>query len=356
MIRPLLHAPLCRPRTWVLLARSAAEHRSLEYEYARRLRASGAAPDALVFPALSLPSAAYVQRNVFSILFLSIFSVLGIPRARRRMYGLVFHTVRGIVTCADNILDAEDKGAVRLRLQGGRVLPDIMLMLFHHRLLRDAVEEAAEREPGRRAYARLERALAQVAQAECSDEGGVPYALTPGRLLRRVHRFRGRRLLELAFVVPESLEGADVSARLREARGAVGLLGLGLQALDDVTDFERDVAERRHNLLRSWIVHRAEDGRYDDEALRRLDAGALAHPEHTFPRSTEAVVARAMSTMRRGFLRLHRLGHPMDEGQARALARTLFSLRGLGHLWDLAARSSGSERGTPAARAPSIVA
>ncbi|MGZ4881858.1 MAG: hypothetical protein ACXV7G_12510, partial [Halobacteriota archaeon] len=57
----------------------------------------------------------YAQKNFFSILFLSIYRALNIPCSRRIMYGIMNHSIRGIVTGTDNILDDEYKELLPLR-------------------------------------------------------------------------------------------------------------------------------------------------------------------------------------------------------------------------------------------------
>ena len=57
----------------------------------------------------------YAQKNFFSILFLSIYRALNIPCSRRIMYGIMNHSIRGIVTGTDNILDDEYKEMLPLR-------------------------------------------------------------------------------------------------------------------------------------------------------------------------------------------------------------------------------------------------
>ena len=57
----------------------------------------------------------YAQHHFFSILFLSIYRALGIPRERRLFYGMINHAIRGIVTGTDNLLDDEYKEILPIR-------------------------------------------------------------------------------------------------------------------------------------------------------------------------------------------------------------------------------------------------
>jgi hypothetical protein len=328
----LLKQVVKRPAVALALARAVLEHRAVEREFQRRLTAA-CPPDApLEFPHLGLPPGEYWQRNFFSSLFLSIFKAVGIPPSRRRKYGLILHAVRGVVTAADNILDREDKGAVRLGLDGA-VLPHILTGILQQGVLHEVVGELTpDPEMHRRAWHTLTHALYEIAHEEGSEENDVEIVLTPDRLLEDIHGYRGGRLLQLAFVVPETVE-TERRERIRAACEAVHHIGLALQVLDDVTDFLEDITRRNHNMLRSWIVHRMPDGRITDQALLDLPADVLAAPERTFPHATRQVLAHAVELALDGFDRLHRAGHPIDRVAAESLIEMMFDLRGLRHLW-----------------------
>ena len=321
-----------RPAVALALARATLEHRAVEREFQRRLTAACPSDTPLEFPHLGLPPGEYWQRNFFSSLFLSIFKAVGIPPSRRRKYGLILHAVRGVVTAADNILDREDKGAVRMQFDGA-VLPHILTGILQQGVLHEAVAELApDAETRRRAWHALTHALYDIAREEGGEENDVEIVLTPDRLLEDVHGYRGGRLLQLAFVVPETIE-TERSPQIRSVREAVRRIGLALQVLDDVTDFLEDITRRNHNMLRSWIVHRVPDGRTTDQALLDLPADVLAAPERAFPHATRQVLAHAVGLALDGFDRLHQAGHPIDRVAAESLIEMMFDLRGLCRLW-----------------------
>ena len=326
---------LKHPGVALSLAKAAAKHRRLEDDFRSRLLTLAPAPARMSFPYLDLPPLEYWQRNFFSILFLSIFDVLGIPRDRLLRYGLILHAVRGIVTAADNILDSEDNGAVRLAMSGGRTLPNILLIQFQDALIHQVLSELTDDAPRQREkWAGLMAALYTIGEEESEDEHETETVLPPHRLLDEIHSSRGGRLLQLAFVVPELTE-TQLSGQLAAAKAAVHEIGLALQMLDDVTDLREDIERRSHNLLRSWIVHRAPDGQTTDDDLKAMSKHDLAYPERAFPNATREVLLLAIETAMAGFSRLHRLGHVIDRGAALELMETLFHLRGLPHLWNI---------------------
>ena len=328
----------------VALAEATLEHLRMEKEFRRRMVHAASCRTDMEFPHLALPPLQYLQRNFFSILFLSVYSAVGIARDRRQHYALITHALRGLVTCSDNILDGEDKGAVRLRLGGGRVLPDILLILMQDGLLHTSVArltpDAARQ---RRTCRALTDALVDIAREECTEEDAVEVALPPQEVLETVHRYRGERLLQLAFVAPQVNE-PELADRIERARAAVGRLGLALQVLDDVTDFAEDIARRNHNVLRSWVVHRAPDGPVTDGALAALPAARLGAPELSFPRATEQVLALAVEMSLEGFGMLHEAGHAIDRDSGLRLLEMMFHLRGLDRLWRLCQAPAAAPR------------
>jgi hypothetical protein len=336
-----------RPTVARSLALAALDHRAVEREFRRRLLAICPHRAEPQFPFMSLAPAAYLERNFFSILFLSIYAAIGLPAERRRLHGTTLHAVRALVTATDNILDHHQKGPVTVSM-GGTIMPNVFLLLLEDQVLAGLIDEAApDAATALSARAALMGALFEIAHEESGEEGRVDVALPPDEVLEGVHAFRGGKLLQLAFVVPEACE-PEFEASLAAARAAVFRIGLGLQMLDDVTDLSEDVRARNHNVLRSWIVHKGPDGQVDDGLLLSMAPQRLAAPEVAFPRATAEVTARAVAEAVDGFAALHELSHPIDRTAALEIVRLMFRLRGLGRLWEVAERSlaesAGAER------------
>jgi hypothetical protein len=329
-----------RPAVAYAFAKAALAHRRVEHDFRRRLLAAAPGDGGLRFPHMELPPTTYWQRNFFSILFLSIFDAIGVARQRRHQYGLILHAVRGIVTATDNILDGENKGAVALDTsRGGAVLPNVLLILLQDSLVHQVIAEAApDASACEQAQAALAAALFAIGQEETGEEQDVETVLEPEDLIASVHRFRGGKLLELAFVVPEVLE-TGLGERLARAKSGVYHIGLALQLLDDLTDFAEDVRRRNHNILRSWAVHHGPDGPMTDAALAAMNGAALAAPEVLLPRATTEVLTLALDYALAGFDQLHAAGHPLGRRAALALIESLFRLRGVGRLWELYVRT-----------------
>jgi hypothetical protein len=313
---------------------AARLHQHMEKEFNDRLKELCPLPQALAFPHMKMAAAQYWQRNFFSIFFLTIFDAIGISKRRQQMYGIILHAIRGIVTATDNILDDEAKGSVQLSLQGGRVVPNIMVSLMEMGVLQESIYELAENaKTAKETLKGITHALFALGAEESGDEGGVLTVLDPKQLLDQIHRFRGGELFLLAFIAPEVNE-PQLADKIRTAKLCVNYIGLCLQILDDLTDFEEDVTNLHHNMLRSWILHYRPDGVYDSEQLNRLDPEVLKHPEIHFRRATQQVMHLAIEMALKGFDYLKQIGYPADGLSAQELIKTMFRLRGLERFWD----------------------
>lgn len=314
-------------------ATATVRHRCIETAFNRSLGDLCPVPGALQYPHFELSPSQYWQRNFFSTLFLSIFDAIGISTERQHKYGMILHGVRGVVTATDNILDGEHKGSVRIELGGAKILPNILLILLETGLLHQVLHELSD-DPKvvAQTWQALMRALFALGAEESGEEGCVEEVLTPERLLDEVHRFRGGGLLCLAFVAPE-LNEPGLNGSVRAAKAAVNQIGLALQVLDDITDFDEDLAALNHNMLRSWIVHRRPDGHGTDAELRALSADERRLPEVQFPVATREVMSLAIEMAVDGFARLSELGHAVDRESGLQLIAAMFKLRGLERIW-----------------------
>lgn len=319
----------------IAFADASLRHRRMEQEFNERVLGVCPTASALEFPHMQLPPSQYWQRNFFSILFLSVFDAVGITTSRQHRYGMLLHAVRGIVTATDNILDDEAKGSVLLRLQGGKVLPNVLVTLMECGIVHEALSELCrDREAMRATWRGLMYALHALGAEESAEEQAIEHVLSPKALLDEVHRFRGGGLLQLAFIAPE-LNEPHIREKILIAKDGINHIGLSLQIIDDLTDFEEDLNNRNHNMLRSWIVFHQPDGPCSDAELKLLSKELAAAPETHFPLATSQVMDMAIEMAVAGFARLHEVGHPIERVAALELIKAMFKLRGLERLWKL---------------------
>jgi hypothetical protein len=344
----VLNQVVQNPQLAHAFASATVRHRQVEQAFNRNLVELCPAPRALQYPHFDLSPSQYWQRNFFSTLFLSIFEAVGITAERQHSYGMILHGVRGIVTATDNILDDESKGSVRLELGGAKILPNVLLILLETGLLHQLLNDLSD-DPKivAQTWQALMRALFALGTEESGEEGRVDEVLSPERLLDEVHRFRGGGLLCLAFVAPELNEPA-LNSSIRAAKVAVNQIGLALQVIDDITDFDEDLAALNHNMLRSWIVHRQPDGHCTDADLRALSTEIRRVPEQRFPVATREVMSLAIEMAVDGFDRLRQLGHAVDRASGLELIAAMFRLRGLERIWNVFADERRAHSGESA--------
>src|SRR4030042_2060337 len=79
---------LKQPDLLLLLAHSTQEHKQVEDMYKQMLGRFQSGESA-TYPNRNLNTFKYFENNFFSILFLSLFKVLGIPTERRLSYGVI---------------------------------------------------------------------------------------------------------------------------------------------------------------------------------------------------------------------------------------------------------------------------
>jgi hypothetical protein len=281
----------------------------------------------------------YAGRNFFSLLLLSSYRSLGLDDDALRWLGAINHTVRSIVTAADNLLDGEDKPVLALRFPpaAARFRSCLGLLAWSvalERVVGLGVAQGAlppERVP--LAVERLLALLIEVGAIEAEEEAGVDSIIEPDAVVSRIHEHKGGSLLGLAYVVPRLMLEEDPRAdRVEGMAAGIHAIGLALQHVDDVTDLVIDVEARGHNLLQSVIFHQGSEAERTHLEAMRAGMHSDTYRSVCSP-SVGAVVARALSTAQRGFSLLEDAGYPLGRDQAMALLKMLFEVRGEGALW-----------------------
>ena len=274
------------------------------------------------------PESLEPRRNLFSTLFLAVYEVLDLPLERRRLYGVVNQLFRSWVTSADNLLDAEDKVVLPIRLHGGsRVMREVVALMAADRVLFDVLRGAEERGVVRADEARCisERTLQVLlpsAGQEASEEEGVTERPDAETVLESIHRFKTGLLFHLPFLGPESIDRLDPSLLANLKAGLLDF-GLGCQLLDDTRDMARDYLEHRHNYLLSHLAHRHPD------IYRALASRDMTVEDRLYlhvPDLAAETVRRAYTLLTRGLITLGQNGFDLPLPVAAAMARYMFFL------------------------------
>ena len=282
----------------------------------------------------------YLQRNFFSILFLSIYQSLGISREKCFFYGIINHCLRGLVTGTDNLLDNEYKEMLRLNFPvEAQKFKSVMHILLFDRFLFETIRtattdklipEALEAELNQQLFA----AMVPIGAEEAGEEGGVKTILSPTEILQSVHMYKGGHLLCLAFVAPALVETGQAE-RVELARQGIYSIGMALQVIDDLTDLYEDIQNRNHNYLLSAIHFKGTLP--EQQALEQILAGTRQEQpvDQLFPATTTLVMERAIGEALAGFQRLEQAGYWLDRHRAMTLIRFIFTIRGVKNLLKL---------------------
>lgn len=322
------------PQLIALLNRAVKEHHFVENMFAERIQ-QGRCGSQVVFPYMNLPRNRYFERNFFSILFLSVFLSLNIPLYRRLRYGLILHCLRTIVTNADNILDKEHKGAVRLEVkEANTVLKNYLVTLMSQRIMSQAIRQVVDSD-AEAAYieTRLVDSLYSIAAGESiTSMQGKDEIPQPETLIETVHEKIGGELLRLSLVGPIENEKL-LSEPLHLAEKGILAIGVALQMLDDVVDIEEDIRDNKTNLLASWVVHNNKNGSLTWAQLRQRQASGQFNIDAYAAMRTQIINAAIQKALE-GFEWLSRSGYPIKRKQAISVLKIMFRLRGLEKEWN----------------------
>ncbi len=247
----------------------------------------------------------FLQEHFFLVLFDAVFAELGCPADRLELYGVLNLCTKGLVTSGDNLFDEENKAELPLRLTEGWRFRSIMQLLCFDHLVARILENprTVVTTPSAQRYRRsLLSGLASIGALEGSEEAGVQSVPDPEDMIRTVHAVRGGKLFSLAFLAPAIWEPDADSPSWQKARQGVTHLGTAFQMVDDVTDFEFDLARRSHNLLVAEIVHHGTSA--ERETLELLSGGGPVPSgmvEDRFSSAARAVLHRARRVAELGF-------------------------------------------------------
>lgn len=280
-----------------------------------------------------------LQDFFFLTLFLSLFDGLGVEERRQPFYAELNFCIMGTITAADNLFDDQAKMLLPLRpVAGARYASILQLMCFERLMARVGAKAVADGLFGAEPFARVQRGLidqmAEIGLLEGSEEAGVgDHIPTPEGMIDHVHRVRGGKLFDLAFVAPKVLEQGAVLEKIEKAAPAIAQLGTAFQIVDDLTDFEFDLGRKSHNLLVAQIFHH---GTPEEKAkLAELWAGQAPEAglvEGLFAESARQVLEIARREARASFTTLHELGFWFPAEMADEVVHAIVGLDGVARM------------------------
>jgi hypothetical protein len=256
----------------------------------------------------------FVQEFFFLILFRAVLQTIGVAGAGLDLCAELNFCIKGTITSADNLFDDQDKALLPLKVGEGARFRSILQLLIFERLMTGALDRGVRAGcistvSAQQFQAELLTRMAAIGSLEGSEERGVEGVLEPDQMLNQVHRVRGGALFELAFIAPRLVEPSVDPRLLSRAQAAISKLGTAFQIVDDLTDFEFDLARGRHNLLVAQITHCGTPP--EQSRLKALPQGAGATGDLVsglFGDSARAVVLRGEREARAGLDELQSLG------------------------------------------------
>lgn len=270
----------------------------------------------------------YLEKNFFSILLLSIFKNLKISKDKITEYGIILHSLRGMVTCADNIIDKESKGSIFLTSISNHVLSNTMLSIIQQNIINNSIDELTiDSYKKNRMIQGYTKALYSVALGENLRELGQNIE-EPKEIIENIHKKIGGELLQLAFVIPSINEENEI---LNQAKDGIFQIGIALQLLDDICDFKEDLDENKKNYLLSKISHK--------NNLNVLKIKEISNNENfifseVYLDSYRESINEAVETALYGFELLGNSGYPINRNQGELILKFMFNIRGLSKAWD----------------------
>ncbi|MCS5420871.1 MULTISPECIES: hypothetical protein [Psychrilyobacter] len=269
------------------------------------------------------------KNNFFSIFMLSLIEFLEAEREDVVKYGKCLFYLRGIITCTDNIIDDESKGAIFLNGIKEKTTENTLLTLILQKNLEKIIFELDVKNTGI-SNAVLE-SIYLIAKSEGMRDRAI-YGNYPGYnfISHEIHSGIGGELLKIGVLVPLHREKND---KFKDVSKVLYNLGLSLQGLDDLCDMEEDFYAGKINLATSFFMDRLQ---VDEETAVNLDI--LDTP------AAEEYLKEIMSYSMESFRMLEELGYPINKKLGMKLLFHLFKIRGLEDLWDIYKREEEDEK------------
>ncbi len=282
-----------------------------------------------------------VRRHLFSVLFQSVYSVLGLSREKRILYGKLNYLFRIWVTSADNLLDNEDKLTLPICMTGrGHIMKQVIAIMAADRVLQAILDEAIRSKTlSFEKVDILSRQSLQVllpsAAEESSEEGGIEKRYSPEDILQKVHVLKTGILFNLPFLGPNCIEEGLDWPLIKKMEAALMNFGLGCQVLDDIRDMSVDLKEGRQNYVLSQMVYQGRKS--DTSRLKGLTGEPDSFKEclEIFDQFCVPAARLGKVFLMRGLAQLAECGMALSEKEREDIAESMFFVLGLGdpHKW-----------------------
>lgn len=260
------------------------------------------------------------KKNFFSIFMLSLIEFLETEREDVVKYGKCLYYLRGIITCTDNIIDNESKGAIFLNGIKEKTTENTLLTLLLQKNLEKIIFELDVKNTG--ISNKVLESVYLIAKSEGMRDRAI-YGNYPDYnfISHEIHSGIGGELLKIGVLVPLFREKND---KFKDVSNILYNLGMSLQGLDDLCDMEEDFYAGKINLAASFFMDKLQ---VDEETAVNLDI--LETP------ATEEYLRKIIGYSMESFRILEELGYPINKKISIRLLSHLFKIRGLEDLWNI---------------------
>lgn len=260
------------------------------------------------------------KKNFFSIFMLSLIEFLETEREDVVKYGKCLYYLRGIITCTDNIIDNERKGAIFLNGIKEKTTENTLLTLLLQKNLEKIIFELDVKNTG--ISNKVLESVYLIAKSEGMRDRAI-YGNYPDYnfISHEIHSGIGGELLKIGVLVPLFREKND---KFKDVSNILYNLGMSLQGLDDLCDMEEDFYAGKINLAASFFMDKLQ---VDEETAVNLDI--LETP------ATEEYLKKIIGYSMESFRILEELGYPINKKISIRLLSHLFKIRGLEDLWNI---------------------
>ncbi len=260
------------------------------------------------------------KKNFFSIFMLSLIEFLETEREDVVKYGKCLYYLRGIITCTDNIIDNERKGAIFLNGIKEKTTENILLTLLLQKNLEKIIFELDVKNTG--ISNKVLESVYLIAKSEGMRDRAI-YGNYPDYnfISHEIHSGIGGELLKIGVLVPLFREKND---KFKDVSNILYNLGMSLQGLDDLCDMEEDFYAGKINLAASFFMDKLQ---VDEETAVNLDI--LETP------AIEEYLKKIIGYSMESFRILEELGYPINKKISIRLLSHLFKIRGLEDLWNI---------------------
>lgn len=279
-----------------------------------------------------------IHKNIFSTLFQSTYSLLGVNKQQRLLYARLNHLFRIWVTSADNLLDDEDKLVLPMTMaEGSHIMEQVVAIMAADRALNRILNEALDagiisKDESKLLSDKSLQVLLPSAAEEASEEKGISQRPEADYVLETIHRFKTGILFHIPFLGPEIVVGNIDLNELQKAKYALDNIGLGCQLLDDIKDINKDYVQKRHNYVLSLIENAQDKDKLSRLALLASEEDLDKNLYSEFKHEVELSSSKARAMINSGLIALGEMGLGIDKLAANLMVDSLFMQLGIGDL------------------------